>query len=97
MIPTPPPSSSRPFWRRNGLVQGYSYWTFSDIFEENYFPSVPFHGGFGVLQPPRHPQAVLPRFQVLHGLGTELMPVTGSHATVDCWVVQGGEAVRHMR
>ena len=24
----------------NGLVQGYSYWTFSDIFEENYFPSV---------------------------------------------------------
>jgi Glycosyl hydrolases family 39 len=26
------------------LVQGYSFWTFSDIFEENYFPSVPFHG-----------------------------------------------------
>jgi beta-xylosidase len=23
--------------------------TFSDIFEENYFPSVPFHGGFGLL------------------------------------------------
>jgi xylan 1,4-beta-xylosidase len=23
------------------LVQGYSFWTFSDIFEENYFPSVP--------------------------------------------------------
>ena len=33
----------------NGLVQGYSYWTFSDIFEENYFPSVPFQGGFGLL------------------------------------------------
>jgi xylan 1,4-beta-xylosidase len=33
----------------NSLVQGYSYWTFSDIFEENYFPSVPFHGGFGLL------------------------------------------------
>ena len=31
------------------LVQGYSFWTFSDIFEENYFPSVPFHGGFGLL------------------------------------------------
>lgn len=28
-----------------GLVQGYSYWTFSDIFDENYFPSQPFHGG----------------------------------------------------
>jgi xylan 1,4-beta-xylosidase len=33
----------------NGLVEGYSFWTFSDIFEENYFPSVPFHGGFGLL------------------------------------------------
>ncbi|MCA1605782.1 MAG: beta-xylosidase, partial [Acidobacteria bacterium] len=32
-----------------GLVEGYSFWTFSDIFEENYFPSVPFHGGFGLL------------------------------------------------
>ena len=33
----------------HGLVDGYSFWTFSDIFEENYFPSVPFHGGFGLL------------------------------------------------
>ena len=33
----------------HGLVQGYSYWTFSDIFEENYFASLPFHGGFGLL------------------------------------------------
>ena len=31
------------------LVEGYSFWTFSDIFEENYFPSVPFQGGFGLL------------------------------------------------
>lgn len=28
------------------VVDGYSYWTFSDLSEENYFPSVPFHGGF---------------------------------------------------
>ena len=26
-----------------GLAEAYSFWTFSDIFEENYFPSVPFH------------------------------------------------------
>src|ERR1700730_4953079 len=31
------------------LVNGYSFWTFSDIFEESYFPSVPFHGGVGLL------------------------------------------------
>lgn len=29
-----------------GLVNGYSYWTFSDIFEENGMPSAEFHGGF---------------------------------------------------
>jgi xylan 1,4-beta-xylosidase len=31
------------------LVEAYSFWTFTDIFEENYFPSLPFHGGFGLL------------------------------------------------
>src|SRR5205085_6272220 len=31
------------------IVDAYSFWTFSDIFEENYFPSMPFHGGFGLL------------------------------------------------
>ncbi|HVU81123.1 MAG TPA: beta-xylosidase, partial [Rhodanobacteraceae bacterium] len=30
------------------LVHCYSWWTFSDIFEENYFSSVPFHGSFGL-------------------------------------------------
>src|SRR6185312_9905558 len=29
------------------FVECYSYWTFSDLFEENYFPSAPFQGGFG--------------------------------------------------
>jgi xylan 1,4-beta-xylosidase len=33
----------------NGLVEAYAFWTFSDIFEEDYFPSQPFHGGFGLL------------------------------------------------
>src|SRR6185369_13004168 len=27
----------------SGLVESYSFWTFTDLFEENYFPSVPFH------------------------------------------------------
>jgi xylan 1,4-beta-xylosidase len=33
----------------SGLADGYSFWTFSDIFEEDYFPSVPFHRGLGLL------------------------------------------------
>ena len=32
-----------------GLVQGMSYWTFSDLFEEPGPPSSSFHGGFGLL------------------------------------------------
>ena len=32
-----------------GLVQGYSFWTFTDIFEENYMPATAFQGGFGLL------------------------------------------------
>ena len=31
------------------LAEGYSYWTFSDIFEEGGMPYKPFHGGFGLL------------------------------------------------
>jgi xylan 1,4-beta-xylosidase len=32
-----------------GLVQGMSYWTFTDLFEEAGPPPTPFHGGFGLL------------------------------------------------
>ena len=55
-----------------GLVEGYSFWTFSDIFDENYFPSVPFQGGLhssnlhGIAKP------VYRAFELLHRLGTEI-------------------------
>jgi xylan 1,4-beta-xylosidase len=32
-----------------GLAQGMSYWTYSDLFEESGPPPSPFHGGFGLL------------------------------------------------
>ncbi len=75
-----------------GLVQGYSYWTFSDIFEENYFPSVPFQGGFGLLNIHGIAKPAYRAFQLLHELGTELMPVDGTHLTVDAWLVRGAES-----
>jgi xylan 1,4-beta-xylosidase len=34
-----------------GLVQGMSYWTFSDLFEEPGPPTAPFQGGFGLINP----------------------------------------------
>jgi xylan 1,4-beta-xylosidase len=76
----------------NGLVQGYSYWTFSDIFEENYFPSVPFHGGFGLLNIHGIAKPAYRAFELLHALGTELLPVEGSHPTVDVWAVRGAQS-----
>ena len=72
----------------NGLVEGYSFWTFSDIFEENYFPSEPFQGGFGLLNIHGIPKPVYRAFEILHELGTELLTVDGLHHTVDAWVVK---------
>ncbi|MEO6986142.1 MAG: glycoside hydrolase [Paralcaligenes sp.] len=71
-----------------GLVKGYSYWTFSDIFAENYFSSVPFHGGFGLLTIHGIAKPSYRAFQLLHRLGHERLAVEGSHATVDAWVVR---------
>jgi xylan 1,4-beta-xylosidase len=76
-----------------GLVDGYSYWTFSDIFEENYFPSQAFHGGFGLMNLHGIAKPAYRAYQVLHGLGAELLAVKGTHSTVDVWVVRGGDAV----
>lgn len=77
---------------QNGLVQGYSYWTFSDIFEENYFPSEPFQGGFGLMTIHGIAKPAYRTYELLHALGTELMPVDGEHETVDAWLVRNGNS-----
>jgi xylan 1,4-beta-xylosidase len=77
----------------NGLVEGYSFWTFSDIFEENYFPSVPFHGGFGLMNLHGIPKPTYRAFELLHALGTEQLLVDGLHETVDAWAVRRDHAL----
>ncbi len=76
-----------------GLVQGYSYWTFSDIFEENYFPSDPFQGGFGLLNLYGIGKPAYRAFQLLHRLGNEAYPVEGKHETVSAWAVGNGNTL----
>jgi xylan 1,4-beta-xylosidase len=71
-------------------VDAYSWWTFSDIFEENYFPSVPFHGGFGLLTLHGIAKPVYRAFELLHRLGEERLAVSGRHATVDARVIRRG-------
>jgi xylan 1,4-beta-xylosidase len=71
-----------------GLVEGYSFWAFSDIFEENYFPSMPFHGGFGLLTLHGIAKPTYRAFELLHDIGTEQSLVDGLHETVDCSVIR---------
>ena len=35
--------------RLGDVAEGYSYWTFGDVFEEQGIPPRPFHGGFGMM------------------------------------------------
>src|SRR3954471_10506149 len=72
-----------------GLTKAHSYWTFSDIFEENYFPSVPFHGGFGLMNIHGIPKPAYRAYEILRSMGTETVPVEGAHETLHCWAITG--------
>jgi xylan 1,4-beta-xylosidase len=78
------------------LVSGYSYWTFSDIFEENYFTSKPFHGGFGLLTIDGIAKPAYRAYELLHRLGDQSLPVEGAHPTVDVWVSRQATTVTIM-
>lgn len=69
-----------------GLVDCYSFWTFSDIFEESGFSSVPFHGGFGLLNIHGIPKPTYRAFQLLSGLNGDRLEIAVDEAspTVDC-------------
>ena len=71
-----------------GYLEGYSYWIFSDIFEENYFSSKPFHGGFGLLNIYGIPKPAYRAYEILHKLGTDILKVEGEHATIDVWIIR---------
>lgn len=77
-------------------VDGYSFWTFSDIFNENYFPSVPFHGGFGLLNLYGIPKPVYRAFELLHRLGRQSLDISGARSTVQGWAFRKGKAVTVM-
>lgn len=67
------------------VVDAYSYWTFSDIFEENYFPSVPFHGGFGLINLHGIRKPTFNAFAMVARLGQAHVPLEQHHPTVMAW------------
>ncbi|MDT7858368.1 hypothetical protein RQM47_17090 [Rubrivirga sp. S365] len=70
------------------VVQGYSFWTFTDLFEEVYFDSTPFKGKFGLLTIHGIAKPTYRAFELLHRAGTERLLVDGMHPTVDRWVTR---------
>jgi xylan 1,4-beta-xylosidase len=73
-----------------GLVDGYSFWTFSDIFEEGGLPSQPFHGGFGLMTLHGVPKPAYRAFQLLRQAGDRRLSVSsGPHPTVDALATRG--------
>ncbi|HEY8052709.1 MAG TPA: hypothetical protein VIE42_07870 [Steroidobacteraceae bacterium] len=55
----------------DGLVQDMSYWTFSDVFEEQGVVKTPFYGGFGLMAVGGIPKPAFNAFALLHQLGEQ--------------------------
>jgi xylan 1,4-beta-xylosidase len=55
----------------DGLTDMMSYWTFSDVFEEQGVVKTPFYGGFGLFAAGGIPKPSFNAFKVLHRLGDE--------------------------
>jgi xylan 1,4-beta-xylosidase len=68
--------------RCDGLANMMSYWTFSDVFEEQGVVKRPFYGGFGLIAAGGIPKPAFNAFKMLHGLGGERYDVDSEHALV---------------
>jgi xylan 1,4-beta-xylosidase len=66
----------------DGLTQMMSYWTFSDVFEEQGVVKEPFYGGFGLLAERGLPKPAFNAFKLLHYLGNQRIPVDSNDAIV---------------
>jgi xylan 1,4-beta-xylosidase len=55
----------------DGLVDIMSYWSFSDVFEEQGPVKQPFYGGYGLIAAGGIPKPAFDAFQLLHQLGEE--------------------------
>jgi xylan 1,4-beta-xylosidase len=66
----------------DGLTEMMSYWTFSDVFEEQGVVKTPFYGGFGLLAERSIPKAAFNDFALLHQLGESRLNVNSDSALV---------------
>lgn len=66
-----------------GLVDCYSFWAFTDIFEESPQRAEAFHGGFGLMTQHGIPKAPYRAFQLLHRLGGEIYEAAFAENTLE--------------
>jgi xylan 1,4-beta-xylosidase len=66
----------------DGLTAMMSYWTFSDVFEEQGVVKTPFYGGFGLLAEGSIPKAAFNDFALLHQLGDARLDVNSDSVLV---------------
>ncbi len=66
----------------DGLVNIMSYWTFSDVLEEQGVVKQPFYGGFGLLAAGNIPKPAFNAFALLHRLGDARLDAQGNSVLV---------------
>jgi xylan 1,4-beta-xylosidase len=66
----------------DGLTESMSYWSFSDVFEEQGVVRSPFYGGFGLIAADDIPKASLNVFRALHKLGDRRIASSSKSALV---------------
>ena len=66
----------------DGLTEMMSYWTLSDVFEEQGVVKEPFYGGFGLLAEDGIPKPAFAAFELLHNLGEERLALDSDSALV---------------
>lgn len=64
----------------DGLTESMSYWSFSDVFEEQGVPRTPFYGGFGLIATDHIEKPVFHVFEILHQLGDERIAIDSDSA-----------------
>jgi xylan 1,4-beta-xylosidase len=64
----------------DGLVSSMSYWTFSDVFEEQGVVKTPFYGGYGLIAVGGIPKPAYNAFKLLHQLGDQRIELNSDSA-----------------
>jgi xylan 1,4-beta-xylosidase len=66
----------------DGMLDSMSYWTFSDVFDEQGVTKEPFYGGFGLIAAGNVPKPAFNAFALLHRLGDERIPAASNSLLV---------------